>query len=163
MLPGLLRHAELNQRITDLKKHWKSETNLLFLDFDGVFIIPRKNQNEYLERIAKLCQTYHLKAVITSTHRFDMNECENRLSPYKIPIIGRTELNGDDRNEQIYSYLSAHPFHHFVILDDMFLVKFQDYSVHCDFYTGFDESAYMNAVRILERQIQSESFIRHHK
>ena len=158
MLPGQLRHSVLNQRIAHLKKHWKSETNLLFLDFDGVFIIPKKNQKEYLERIARLCETYQLKAVITSTHRFDMNKCENRLSPYGISVIGRTELEGNDRNEQILNYLSMHPFHHFVILDDMFLVKFQDFLVHCDFYTGLDESAYTKAVQILEFQIKEESF-----
>ena len=152
MLPGDVRHKKLNDTIRELKKNWKSELNLLFLDFDGVFIVPRKPQDEYLRRISRLCHDYHLKAVITSTHRFNLHKCDEILSAYGIEIAGRTELGGNDRNEQIFNYLNTHPFHHFVILDDMFLVQLQDYAVHCDFYTGFDEKARQKAIEILERQ-----------
>lgn len=158
MLPGTLRFAEYKENILQLKRQWNSEFHLLFLDFDGVFIVPKKEKKEFLERIAKLCKSYHLKVVITSTHRFNMNKCEQLLSSYGINVIGRTELEGNDRNEQIYNYLKAHPFHHFVILDDMFLAQFQDYAVHCDFFTGFDETAYQKAVEILENQKEEEEY-----
>ncbi len=158
MLPGTLRYAALKENLQQLKNQWKSDIHLLFLDFDGVFIIPRKEKKEFLERIAKLSQTYYLKTVITSTHRFDMNKCEQLLSAYGIHVIGRTELEGNDRNEQIYNYLKTHPFHHFVILDDLFLPQFQDYAVHCDFFTGFDETAYQKAVKILEQQIEEDKY-----
>lgn len=156
MLLGTLRHAELIETIHQLKKNWKSELNLLFLDFDGVFIIPKKDKKEYLERIAQLCNAYKLQTVVTSTHRIDMDKCKHTLTPYGIHVIGKTELTGTDRNEQIFHYLKAHPFQHFVILDDMFLVQFQDYAVQCDFYTGFDETAYQAAADILNRQINEK-------
>lgn len=158
MLPGSLRHAELKETLQQLKKHWNSDINLLFLDFDGVFIVPRKDKKEFLERIAKLSKMYHLYAVITSTHRFDMDKCKQLLSHYGINAIARTELEGNDRNEQIYDYLKTHPFHHIVILDDLFLTQFQDYAVHCDFFSGFDESAYQKAIEILERQKEEEEY-----
>ena len=158
MHPGTLRFAEYKETILQLKRQWNSEFHLLFLDFDGVFIVPRKEKKELLTRIAKLCKTYHLQAVITSTHRFDMIKCKQLLSAYEINVIGRTELEGNDRNEQIYNYLKTHPFHHFVILDDMFLAQFQDYAVHCDFFTGFDETAYQKAVEILENQKEEEEY-----
>ena len=157
MRPGYLRYTSIHHKIKHLQKKWNTDTNLIFLDFDGVFIIPRKDKKEYLERISLLCRTYQLKAVITSTWRFNMDRCEELLKPYDIDIHGRTEMEGNDRNLQIMNYLKTHPFHHILILDDMFLVKFQDYAVHTDFYTGFDEFSYLKAVQILERQAKEDN------
>ena len=151
MLPGNLRHSHIQHQIEELQNSWNSTINLLFLDFDGVFVVPRQNMDDYLKRIVQLAQRYQLKVVITSTWRFDMVNCHRILDDY-LEIHGRTELDGNHRSQQILNYLRTHPFHHFLILDDLFLEELQEYQVHCDFFTGFDEIAYQQAIQIMDKQ-----------
>ena len=153
MLPGNLRHSHIQHQIEKLQNSWNSTINLLFLDFDGVFVVPRQNMEDYLKRIAHLAQQYQLKVVITSTWRHDMDNCHRVLDDY-LEVQGRTELDGSNRSQQILNYLSTHPFKHFLILDDLFIDELQDYQVHCDYFTGFDEKAYEKAVQILKKQAE---------
>ena len=150
MLPGNLRHSHIQHQIEELQNSWNSTINLLFLDFDGVFVVPRQNMEDYLKRIAQLAKQYQLKVVITSTWRHDMENCHRLLDGY-LEIQGRTELDANSRSQQILNYLSTHPFHHFLILDDLFLEELQDYQVQCDFFSGFDEKAYERAKQISKR------------
>ncbi|MBQ7889386.1 MAG: hypothetical protein IJ356_06470 [Erysipelotrichaceae bacterium] len=159
MLPGTLRHSSLHQTLHQLKQDWNCNTNLLFLDFDGVWIIPDGQYKALVSRINQLCHTYQLEVVITSSYRKNMEFCETilRMNNFKGIIQGCTELNDDDRCTQILQYLQTHPFQHFVILDDMFLESFQGFAVKCEFFTGFDDAAYDEAVQILQRQIKGTS------
>lgn len=156
MLPGNLRHSHIDHQIKKLQKNWNSSTNLLFLDFDGVLIVPRKDKDEFLKRIHSLTEKYNFKAVITSTWRMNMDNCHQILDDI-IEIDGRTDLNEDSRSQQILNYLSTHPFQHFLILDDLFMEELQEYQVHTDFFIGFDEKSYQLAFQIIERQIQQKS------
>ena len=155
MLPGNLRHLHIQHQIKELQHKWNSNINLLFLDFDGVFIVPRKNRDDILKRISKLAHHYNFKAVITSTRRINMDNCHQILDSF-IEIEGRTELDNSTRTQQILNYLSTHPFRHFLILDDLFMEELQEYQVHCDFFTGFDQNSYQTAIQIMDKQIKTE-------
>jgi hypothetical protein len=155
MSTGKLRYSQIHHQVNTLKK--ASAPNLLFLDFDGVWIIPEGDYKAIIQRVNKLIQTYQMEVVLTTSHRTNMQGCINLLKAcgFEGIISGRTELEGEDRAAQILNYLNQHDFHHFVILDDMWIDPLQDYLVHCNFYTGFDDKAYNEATKIMERQINS--------
>ena len=155
MSTGKLRYSQIHQQVNALKK--ADATNLLFLDFDGVWIIPEGDYKAIIQRVNSLIQTYQMEVILTTSHRTNMERCINLLKTcgFEGTIQGRTELEGEDRATQILNYLSQHNFNHFVILDDMWIDPLQDYLVHCNFYTGFDEKAYNEAIKIMERQIKN--------
>ena len=155
MSTGKLRYSQIHHQVSTLKK--SDASNLLFLDFDGVWIIPEGDYKTIIHRVNTLIQTYQMEVVLTTSHRTNMEGCINLLKAcgFEGTIQGRTELEGEDRATQILNYLNQHDFNHFVILDDMWIDPLQDYLVHCNFYTGFDERAYHEAINSMERQIKN--------
>ena len=83
-----------------------------------------------------------------------MDECEAILKQVGLHhrLIGRTTLEGFDRNEQILAYLCTHPFNRFICLDDMYLELFEKQSVQTEFREGFNEEKLNEARKLLESQ-----------
>lgn len=153
-MPATFKQKLVNLKIKRWKKKWNSNVNLLFLDFDGVFLVPEKDEKEFLERIKELCEKYQLSIVISSSWRRNMSECEDILKEVGLQhrLLGRTSLEGFDRNEQILEYLGSHPFNRFVILDDMYLELFEKQSVKTEFKDGFTDVKLKEAREKLESQ-----------
>ena len=136
-----------------LYKRQKSD-NLLFLDYDGVFICMHQEIKSYVQRIERICQEFDLKVVISSSWREYYPQCLDILweAGFNGKVIGRTTLEGYDRNKQIYEYIKGHGFNKLLILDDMPLWFFHGYHVKTDFEKGFDDEAYELARHILLKQ-----------
>lgn len=148
------RYLNMTMKMVWLKEKWKdNENNLLFLDFDGVFMVEGNDEADYLKRIEKLCENYNLKVVISSLWKRDFNECLSILSPYNLNIIGHTTLEKLGRESEILEYLCTHPFKKFVILDDIKMCDLKDFAVHVDYRKGFTEEALNEAREVLNRQV----------
>lgn len=143
---------KVNPLLNLFKRH--NGNNLLFLDYDGVFLCLHQEVKPYVERIERLCREFELKVVISSSWREYYPQCLDvlREAGFTQEVIGRTSLEGYDRNKQIFDYIKKHGFHKLLILDDMPLWFFCGYHVQTDFERGFDDEAYALARRILLKQ-----------
>ena len=153
-------------RETDAEKaaHPEHElSNLLFLDYDGVFNLIRNNfelihfDRERLDNIARLCAEYDLKVVVSSSWRSDPRYRE-ALYEYgmsrNVDIIGCTDQIGFNREREIIDYLSHYVyFDRFIILDDMTFDELAPYHVKTTLEEGFNESKLREARALLDRQI----------
>ena len=70
MSTGKLRYSQIHHQINTLEK--ASATNLLFLDFDGVWIIPEGDYKAIIQRVNTLIHTYQMEVVLTTSHRTNM-------------------------------------------------------------------------------------------
>lgn len=142
-------------KIKKLRKKWNSTTNLLFLDFDGVFFCQKEFPTTIGKRINILIEEYDLNIIISSLWRYDLNECQRILKEIGIdkPIKGKTTMEGTNRNDQIIEYLEKHPFNAIIIIDDAFLNKLVDYQIKCSFESGFTAQLYEQAKILLDKQL----------
>ncbi len=148
-------HIPTTYKIKKLRKKWNSNENLLFLDFDGVFFCEKEFPTTIGKRIDKLIEEYDLKIIISSSWRYDLDECQRILTEIGInkPISGSTTMEGLNRNDQILDYLKKHPFNAIIVIDDSFLAKLVDYQIKCTFEYGFTAQLYEEAKILLDKQI----------
>ena len=109
-------------------------------------------QEAYMD---KLIEEYDLKIIISSSWRYDLDECQRILTEIGInkPISGSTTMEGLNRNDQILDYLKKHPFNAIIVIDDSFLAKLVDYQIKCTFEYGFTAQLYEEAKILLDKQI----------
>lgn len=135
------------------------EDNLLFLDFDGVFTYTHNDERELMKNIMRLVDEFHFKIVISSTWRFDPEKAYQKLEEAgcSAEIIGMTDTVGNERYLEIYSYLMKHPFHNYLILDDMDMKGLRAHAVRTVFLEGFTEKKLKEARALfltLERELK---------
>lgn len=103
--------------------------NILFLDFDGVFLTSRTKFQDIdfvaTNFIAEMCNKHNIKIVVSSTHRM-FNDCFDTLEQaglsdfvFEGSLWKTPRLNGKKRGHEIDDWLSKHnEVRNFIILDD---------------------------------------------
>lgn len=129
---------------------------ILFLDFDGVWIIRKIVNNECAERIRMLILEKDLKIIISSNWRMDRDKDKaiNMISQYIIRdrVLGAIEISNKNRSEQIASFLENISYSSMLILDDNIVEGYEGFSVITNPDEGFTCEDYKQAVEILNEQ-----------
>lgn len=106
----------------------------IFLDLDGVLNIRegeqatfRHSMHHFDASLISLFENYlesqrHLKIIISSSWRDDMEDMKHELSSVGFKslhlISGHTEINQKKRGEQIRDYINQYDISNFIIIDD---------------------------------------------
>lgn len=140
-----------------------SESNVVFLDYDGVVNTPmwspdgkicsfgfpsdnKVNNFQCVQWVSEFCQKYGYSIVVSSTWRFDSNYKDCLINGglrSGIEILGRTPcMHGETRGAEIKQYMLEHPeIANFLIFDDETdMDDLIDHLVKCDSSIGFGEN-----------------------
>ena len=142
-----------------------NKVNVIFLDFDGVFLVFGKpslmdeaNQKA-IENLKKFFEKEKdLKIVISSAWRANgISYCKRFLDGLGLPgdrVVGMTGDERGDRGYQIQCYLNRHPeVEKFVIIDDNSdMPTMLDKVVKTNSFIGFTEADVARASEILANQ-----------
>ena len=132
--------------------------NIIFLDYDGVISIPSDNFYENvanptaIKYLNQLCLDFDFSLVISSSWRKYHNYKDLFYSfgiDKDIKILGCTEINSDNRINQIKDYLKEHEdeIDKFLILDDAYFTgNLGEHCVQCPYNMGFTKNKYIEAL-----------------
>lgn len=125
---------------------------LIFLDFDGVWIIHKKINPDCAKNLKQLIEENDLHVVITSNWRMDKDKdkAKKYVSKYIIEerVLGSTIIS-TSRASEINSFLTENEVENYVIVDDHFIDGFETHSVITDPNVGFNRTDYEKACEII--------------
>lgn len=118
----------------------KSNRNLLFLDYDGVFMSTSADPKVLMKNIMSLVDEFDFKIVISSSWRMNPQMALDTLRKMgcDAEVVGMTAMESGPRYLEIAHYLMKHAFHQFLILDDLDMGPLRDHAIKTEFRRGFD-------------------------